>query len=396
MRIHSTARFLSQALSVGLAAAIVLLLLLPRWDEPQAPVVEITEAESPRVGEAGNGQQGPGEGPVSYADAVAKAAPAVVNVHTAKVVTRRRSHLFDDPTLRRFFDDLLGPPRQRLESSLGSGVIVSPQGYVLTSHHVIQEADAIRIALEDGRVSEATVVGIDPETDLAVLKMDLEDLPSITLGKSESLRVGDVVLAIGNPFSVGQTVTMGIVSATGRDDLGISTFENFIQTDAAINPGNSGGALINPYGQLVGINTAIYSRSGGYQGIGFAIPVSLANGIMQQIIRQGRVTRGWVGIEIQELTPELAESFDLPAANGVIVAGVLRGGPAHQAGMRPGDVVTAVEGRPVTNARETVVAITQAAPGSTIQISVRRAAMPRDITVSVTERPPADRQLEGR
>jgi serine protease DegS len=388
MRVRSVVRFLSQALTVGLAAAIVVLLLLPDSDLKTA-VVEIREAASPPpVAEANGGSQGHGAGPVSYADAVAKAAAAVVNVHTSKVVTRRSNPVFDDPVFQRFFGDDPGASRRHgLETNLGSGVIISPQGYLLTNLHVIDKADEIRVALEDGRTVAATVVGTDPETDLAVLKVDLQDLPSVSLGESEDLRVGDVVLAIGNPFGVGQTVTMGIVSATGRNDLGINTFENFIQTDAAINPGNSGGALINPYGQLVGINTAIFSRSGGYQGIGFAIPVSLAKGIMRQIIEQGHVSRGWLGVEIQEVTPALAESFGLTGRRGIIVAGVLQDGPAKRAGVQPGDVILAIDEEAVESARDALNAITERPPGSTLRLNVVRDGTPREIRVQVAERP---------
>jgi serine protease DegS len=252
-----------------------------------------------------------GTSPVSYATAVEAAAPAVVNIFTTKVVTQRVQPLFDDPLLQHFFGDRLAVPRKRLETSLGSGVVVSPQGYILTNHHVIVDADEILLAFPDGRTATATLVGSDPDTDLAILKVSLSGLPAITLGRSADLRVGDVVLAIGNPYGVGQTVTQGIVSAVGRTQLGINSIEDFIQTDAAINPGNSGGALVDAYGRLVGINTAIFSRSGGSQGIGFAIPVDLAKGVMRQIIETGHVTRRWLGIELQDMTPTLAESFGL-------------------------------------------------------------------------------------
>ena len=257
--------------------------------------------------------------------------PAVVNIFTAKEVKATRQPFLNDPLFQRFFGrELNQQQEQRRASSLGSGVIVSSEGYVLTNHHVIESADEIEVLLSDGRRASAKVVGSDPETDLAVVKVDLKGLPSIVFGHPESARVGDVVLAIGNPFGVGQTVTMGIVSALGRSHLGINTFENFIQTDAAINPGNSGGALVDAQGNLLGVNTAIYSRSGGSLGIGFAIPANMAKSIMEQIIATGGVTRGSIGVEIQEITPELADSFKLPRNQGAIIAGVMKGGPADK------------------------------------------------------------------
>jgi serine protease DegS len=278
-----------------------------------------------------------------------------------------------------------------MESSLGSGVIASTSGYVLTNNHVIEGADEIQVALRDGRSTEAKLVGSDPETDIAVLKIEMEELPNITFAQSDALRVGDVVLAIGNPFGVGQTVTMGIVSATGRNRLGINTFENFIQTDAAINPGNSGGALINPYGHLIGINTAIFSRSGGSQGIGFAIPVSLATDIMQQIIQKGHVVRGWLGIEVQEITPQLAESFGLKDTAGVIVAGVLRNGPAAKMGLRPGDIITHVEGNALNDSRSVMDSIAHMAPDTELTIQILRQGETKVMQGKVGERPAARR-----
>ena len=278
-------------------------------------------------------------------------------------------------------------PRQRLESSLGSGVIVSEQGYILTNNHVIQGADEIAVALHDGRTSTATVVGSDPESDIAVLKIALKDLPVITLGQSKDMRVGDVVLAIGNPFGVGQTVTSGIVSATGRSHLGINTFENYIQTDAAINPGNSGGALINARGELIGINTAIYSQSGGSQGIGFAIPMQLAKDIMTQIIQYGHVIRGWLGVIIQEIDPQLEESFGLKSLNGALIAQVVRNGPADKAGLQPGDVITAIDGKPAMTTQDTLYRISRMKPGDKIDLTLVRKGKTIDKQVVVGERP---------
>ena len=326
---------------------------------------------------------------VSYAAAVEAAAPAVVNIQTAKRVAQ--APLSRDPLYRHFFNRP-DAPRERLETSLGSGVIVSEEGFVLTNHHVIEGAEAIRVELRDGRVAAARVMGTDPESDLAVLQIELPDLPVITLGHSDELRTGDVVLAIGNPFGVGQTVTMGIVSATGRSRLGISTFENFIQTDAAINPGNSGGALVNALGQLVGINTAIFTRSGGSEGIGFAIPVNLAKTVAEQIIRYGRAVRGWLGVEIQDVTPELAESFRMRRPQGILVAGVLKDGPAHQAGLRPGDVILSIDGDAVKDAQEAMNRIAAITPGTTVSLEILRQGRRLTLEAEVGVRPPPAHQ----
>jgi serine protease DegQ len=322
----------------------------------------------------------------SFNDAVVRATPAVVNIFTSKEVPARRSPLLDDPLFRRFFGDQLGTEPQRA-FSLGSGVIVSPSGYILTNHHVVDSADEIEVALSDGKKMLAKVVGIDPETDLAVLRVNAKGLPAITFGRAETLHVGDAVLAIGNPFGVGQTVTSGIVSALGRSGLHINTFENFIQTDAAINPGNSGGALVDANGDLVGINTAIYSRSGGSMGIGFAIPVSTAKMVLDQIVKHGTVTRGWIGVEVQEITPAIAESFKLEEARGAIIAGVLRGGPADRAGVKPGDVLTAINGAPVSDPQVMLNLVAALRPGSLAHMQLRREAKTVEVDVTVGRRP---------
>jgi len=367
-----------QVITVGLALAFVVLVLKPELLPGLRPVVELTQRATPATSPA----------PISYADAVAASAPAVVNIHTAKVVTEQRNPLLDDPVLRQFFGAPRNAPlRQRLETSLGSGVIVSKLGHILTNNHVVYGADRIRIQLSDGRIVAAEVVGSDPETDLAVLQIDLPDLPTALIGRSELLRVGDVVLAIGNPFGVGQAVTMGIVSATGRDQLGISTFESFIQTDAAINPGNSGGALVNAAGELIGINTAIFSRSGGSQGIGFAIPMNLVSMILEQIIEEGRVVRGWLGIEIQDVTAELATSFGLDEARGIVVSGVLREGPADRAGLRPGDVITALGEEPIGDSGVALQQIVRLTPGVTATLSGWRDGRAQQWRVTAAERP---------
>jgi serine protease DegQ len=322
----------------------------------------------------------------SYSLAARRAMPSVVNIFTSKEVKMPRHPFMDDPLFRRFFGDQYDAETQR-SSSLGSGVIVGAEGYILTNHHVVEAADEIEVALNDGRQARARAVGTDPETDLAVLKVDLKSLPAITFGRLEQVNVGDVVLAIGNPFGVGQTVTMGIVSATGRSHLGINTFENFIQTDAAINPGNSGGALIDSGGNLVGINTAIYSRNGTSMGIGFAIPVSIARQVMDQIIATGTVTRGWIGVEVQDITAELAESFKLANTHGVLIAGVVRQGPADKAGVKPGDILTEVDGKPVADSSAMLNLVAAAQPGKTASLKLLRSGAPLTVRVAVGKRP---------
>lgn len=328
--------------------------------------------------------------PVStYADAAGKSLPSVVNIFTSKQVRAQRNPLMDDPFFRRFFGDRLAAEnRPHRVSNLGSGVIVSEDGFILTNHHVVEAADEIEVSLPDGKTLSAKVVGSDPDTDLAVLKVNRKSLPAITFAKSDSQRIGDVVLAIGNPFGVGQTVTMGIVSALGRSHLGINTFENYIQTDAAINPGNSGGALVDGAGNLVGVNTAIFSRSGGNLGIGFAIPVSIVRQVMQEIIAHGTVTRGWVGIEVQEINPEIAESFALKSTAGALIAGVLRNGPADRAGIRPGDVLIAVSGKPVTDSSSLLNLIAALPPGKVVPLRLVREQAEMQLMVTVEKRPP--------
>lgn len=325
--------------------------------------------------------------PISYADAVSKAQPAVVNIATSKLVTERVHPLYEDPVFRRFFGLNQAPRRQRMQQSLGSGVIISPSGYILTNNHVIAEADQIKVGLADGREIDALVVGTDPETDLALIFIDMPDLPSITLANTDNIRIGDVVLAIGNPFGVGQTVTKGIVSALGRHQSDLSSFVDFIQTDAAINPGNSGGALINAYGDLIGINTAIYSNSGGSHGIGFAIPISTATKVVKQLVEYGQVIRGWVGIEPQVLNPALAKALNLPNIQGLLVVGIAKNGPAHQAGIRPGDIITHMNGNMIEEPRAAMEMISNMKPGAKVTIRVNRQNQPLDILVVVSARP---------
>ncbi|MFM2262320.1 MAG: hypothetical protein RI959_996 [Pseudomonadota bacterium] len=372
----------SQTVTVLLAACFVVLTLKPQWLNlrPQmavpAPVLE-----APNTTDRGNVAKH------SYSAAAQIAAPAVVSINTSKAPERDPRN--NDPWFRFFFGDGADASPQ---TGLGSGVIVSPAGYILTNNHVVEGADEIAVQLKDGRTALASVMGTDPETDLAVLRIDLENLPVIVLGDSDALEVGDVVLAIGNPFGVGQTVTSGIVSALGRSELGINTFENFIQTDAAINPGNSGGALVDVNGHLMGINTAIYSRSGGNMGIGFAIPSSTARSVMESIARDGRVIRGWIGVEPQELTPQLAQTFGLDGQQGVVITGVLQNGPAAQAGMRPGDVIVSVAGTRVTNVPGLLRAVAALTPGQSASIDVLRRQGVVALKVTAGRRsPPAQR-----
>ncbi len=375
-------RFLGWPLLVGL---LVALLIIQRY--PQLVGVkehEIGLQQAPLVASA------PQQGPYSYANAVATAAPAVANLYTTKVIEKTEQQpLSKDPLFQRFFSDNL-PRQRRMESSLGSAVIMSSEGYLLTNNHVTANAEQIVVALKDGRETLARVIGSDPETDLAVLKIDLADLPAITLGHSDRIRVGDVTLAIGNPFGVGQTVTMGIISATGRNQLGLNTYEDFIQTDAAINRGNSGGALVDAGGNLIGINTAIISESGGSQGIGFAIPVKLALEVMKSIIEHGQVIRGWLGVEVQSLTQELAESFGQEGRPGIVVAGVYRDGPAARAGLQPGDLILSIDGVQSADGRSSMNQVARARPGENIDIDILRNGKPLTLTAEVGMRPPVN------
>ena len=313
------------------------------------------------------------QGPISYSDAVNAAAPAVVNIYTRKIVKRRTNPLLDDPALRRFFGES-EQPSDRMQSSLGSGVIMSTEGHIITNFHVIEGADEITVALFDGRDEEATLIGSDPESDLAVLQINLpDDIAPATISSINNNDVGDVVLAIGNPFGVGQTVTMGIISAKGRNRLGLNTFEDYIQTDAAINPGNSGGALINAYGELLGINTAIFTQSGGSEGIGFAIPADIAHRTMADIARYGTIIRGWLGIEVQEASPELLKSLKLPdELTGLLVTGVFPEGPAEQAGLAAGDIIIGLNGDSADNAVDAMNRIASLRPGDKITVEFLR------------------------
>ncbi|MFM0058290.1 Do family serine endopeptidase [Paraburkholderia phytofirmans] len=383
--------FFAQAVTVLLALMFIIATLKPQWLQRQGqfgkqlaePIVALREV-APGIG------SGPTQ--ASYADAAQKAMPAVVNVFSSKDGSLPPDPRAKDPLFRYFFGDKNRKQQEQPASNLGSGVIVSSEGYILTNQHVVDGADQIEIALADGRTTNAKVIGIDPETDLAVLKVNMTNLPTITLGRMDQTRVGDVVLAIGNPFGVGQTVTMGIVSALGRNHLGINTFENFIQTDAAINPGNSGGALVDVNGNLLGINTAIYSRSGGSLGIGFAIPVSTARSVLESIITTGSVTRGWIGVEPQDVTPEIAESFGLEQKSGAIVAGVLKNGPADRAGIKPGDILMSVNGQEITDTTRLLNVIAQIKPGTAAKVHLVRKSREMDLDVTIGKRPPPPKQ----
>ena len=375
----------AQACTLCLAALFVVATLrpdlLPRLAGKANNVVLLqqasTDVATPRV--------------ASYADAARKAMPAVVNIYTSKAV-HARNPLLDDSILQRYFPELAERGATRRATSLGSGVIVAPEGYVLTNHHVVEGADDIELVLSDGRELHAHVRGVDPESDLAVLKADGENLPTITFGTMEHLQVGDVVLAIGNPFGFGNTVTMGIISALGRNHLGINRFEDFIQTDAPINPGNSGGALVDTAGNLIGINSTIFSQSGGSMGIGFAIPVSLARSVLAQIIKQGEVTRGWLGVEPQAITRQEAQALALARTDGVLVRALQHDGPADRAGIQVRDVVVEIGGQPTPDVPQLLARIAELTPGSNAKVRILRGGKPLDIDVVVAKRPRAEPQ----
>lgn len=372
--------FLLKSMLLGCGLALVILLIQPGL---------LARQESPPA----TSQHSRSLGPVSYADAVDAAQPSVVNVYIARVRMSSGSSLFNDPLFQHFFGgQVFGEPQKRMETNLGSGVIVG-DGVILTNEHVVAGADRIQVALAGGRTLDADILGTDPDTDLAVLRTREKGLPSIPVGDSRSIRVGDVVLAIGNPFGIGQTVTQGIISATGRNKLGINTYENFIQTDAAINPGNSGGALIDAHGRLIGINTAIFSKSGGSQGIGFAIPVDLAMDIKEQILRNGRVVRGWLGLSGEDMTPTLAQTFDLKDTQGVLVTKVLRNGPADQAGLNPGDIITHFNSKEIRDSDAMSQLIVEARPNSKVEIQGWRGEHRFKFQAEIRERPAQRQQL---
>ncbi len=370
----------AQTVTAGLAVLFVLITLKPEWlgraPALTSPTNDVADTPAPPT-------TGASTPLATFAPAVRRALPAVVSVYTTKEIRRPRT---EDPFMERFFGERfrMRPERQL---GLGSGVIANAQGYVLTNYHVVQTADEILVALADGRRVEAKVVGADPETDLAVLRIDAPNLPAIEFGRSEDLAIGDVVLAIGNPFDVGQTVTMGIVSALGRRGLDLNLYESFIQTDAAINQGNSGGALVDSKGNLVGINAAIYSGTGMSIGIGFAIPTTIITQVMDQLIKTGKVVRGYFGIEAVEITPEIVDTFRLPRDTGVFIKGVSRSEPAGRAGMQAGDVMLAINDQPVRDRSSMLTQIAALTPGSTARVKVLREGQDVELAVLVGERP---------
>ena len=366
--------FLAQSAAVGIIAAASLIFILPN-----------TWLQSGNDNELTNNTAN--TGPFSYADAVSRAAPAVVNIYTKKLVRGTRKFSTNNPQLERMLRNIYGKNIDRTVTSLGSGVIVTPQGHILTNNHVIENAEEIEVFLRDGRQLTAHVVGADPETDLAVLQIHTTEVPSITFGTSQPLAVGDVVLAIGNPFGLGQTVSQGIISATGRSQLGVNVFENYIQTDAAINPGNSGGALINAKGELIGINTITSSKNGTSVGIGFAIPIVLGKQVMKHMIEYGRVLRGWIGVRMQNISPQLSESFGLTEMGGVLVSGVVRGGPAHNAGLYPGDIIISMNDQPLTDERHVLNTVIRYLPQQKINVKGFRDGKLTEWTVEVGQRP---------
>jgi serine protease DegQ len=377
----------AQAVTLTLAVLFVVSLVKPDWLAWRAQVVEVREAAP---GAAAVPVSSPR--PFSFSDAAKKAIPSVVNISATRQV-RRRNPLLDDPAFQRFFGERFNmPPETQL--SLGSGVIVSREGYILTNDHVVEGVTEIQVTLHDGRTVVGKTVGSDPDTDLAVVRIAATGLTPVTFGQSDQARVGDVVLAIGDPFSVGQTVTMGIVSAVGREIGTANPFGSFIQTDAAINPGNSGGALVDTAGNLIGINTLIFSRSGGYQGIGFAIPVSLAKRVMEQIIETGSVTRGWFGVDVADITPELAESLGLKGTRGAIVGAIERGSPAEKGGIKLGDVLLAINGRAVPDVSTALNAIAEVAPGKSVPVKLVRRNQELTLEVTVGKRRPRPRTDE--
>lgn len=374
--------FIFQFITIGLAAAFLLLILKPELIQNVRPKVEIRQHVTPATTLASPAEQ-QSTSAYSYASAVAEAAPAVVNIFTAKVSARQPTA---EDILRHYFNGTT-PEQSRMETSLGSGVIITAQGHIVTNNHVIAGATEIQVLLNDGRNAAATVVGTDPDTDLAVLKIELENLPGITIGDSDVLQVGDVVLAIGNPYGVGQTVTQGIISATGRKRLGLNTFENFLQTDAAINPGNSGGSLVNPRGELIGINSAIFSRSGGSQGIGFSIPINLVRQVMTEIIEKGHVVRGWLGVRLRDIPSSLAESLNIPSPGGVIISGLFEDGPALNGGLRPGDILLSINNQMIYDVRSLLDAVAQQPPGSIITLQGIRDKRRFTADIEVAQRP---------
>ena len=380
MALRTVLFFTLKSAAIGALAAIIVIVMLPNtWQGLRFNPSPVFNPVNSSVHSS--------SAPYSYAAAVSHAAPAVVNIYTKKLLPGKRTLPSGPTEMQRFLRDRYNQPKDQQATTLGSGVIVSQQGHILTSNHVIENAAEIEIALQDGRRFRALAVGVDPETDLAVLKIEAKRLPSIRLAQTQNLAVGDVVLAIGNPFGVGQTVTQGIISATGRNQVGVNVFENYIQTDAAINPGNSGGALINAHGDLIGINTLISSSNGGSVGIGFAVPVFLAKDVMMQIIEHGHVIRGWIGVRVQNISAQLSESFALDGIRGVLVSGIVRGGPAHLANLYPGDIITTINNEPIEYQRQVLDKVITYRPGQDLNIAGLRDGRRFELSIRVGERP---------
>lgn len=379
--VPQTLLFLLKWTLVGLAMATVLLLVRPMQSGPSVAAAPAYQ-DSPATPVSFTSREGVVR--TSFADAVGRAGPAVVNIYTARVIASAPNAAFGNPLLRQNPSQV----RRRVEGSLGSGVILDAEGHLVTNHHVIQGADQIRVQLADGRIATPTIVGTDPDTDLAVLRVDLENPPVMPMGRSNELRAGDVVLAIGNPFGLSQTVTQGIVSATGRGRLGVTDFEDFIQTDAAINFGNSGGALINTDGELIGINTAVLAQTLGTDGISFAIPVNMVRGVMDQIIEHGRVRRGWLGVSSEELPRSTAAALGIDPPVALRISSVDPLGPAARAGMRVDDLVTHLNGQPISNAQEALNRVAAMAPGSVLQVRGMRGRTALTLEATLEDRPP--------
>jgi serine protease DegS len=376
-KIRSIVTFIGKPVLIGLFVAVALMLVFPEFRGQSNSTVN-----SESIDLRGTDLDSGWSGPVSYSSAVSRAAPSVVNIYTRTVTKATKHPLLNDP----FFGRLYNRQQQRIESSLGSGVIMQSDGFIMTNHHVIDGADQILVLLYDGRTAAAVVVGTDPETDLAVLKINASQLQPISIGDPAQARIGDVVLAIGNPFGVGQTVTQGIVSATQRNGIGLNTFENFIQTDADINPGNSGGALVDVYGNLLAINTASLNQSGS-AGISFAIPADTAEKVLEDIIQYGHVIRGWLGMDAFPLNPQVSKQLNLPVNNGLLVRGVFNGGPSHRAGIQANDIVISINGSPVTDRHTSVSQIAEVMPGKTIELEILRQGKTFEVTAVAGTRP---------
>jgi serine protease DegS len=377
-KIHSVINFIGKPVLIGLFVAATLMVVFPEF-RGQSNNDASDEPMDLRDSNLASGWAGP----VSYSSAVSRAAPSVVNIYTRTVTKAAKHPLLNDP----LFGRLYNRQQQRIKSSLGSGVIMQADGFIMTNHHVIDGADQILVLLYDGRTAAAVVVGTDAETDLAVLKINASQLQPISIGEPAQARIGDVVLAIGNPFGVGQTVTQGIVSATQRNGIGLNTFENFIQTDADINPGNSGGALVDAYGNLLAINTASLNQSGS-AGISFAIPADSAEKVLKDIIQYGRVIRGWLGMDAFPLTPQTSKQLNIAVNHGLLVRAVSKGGPSHRVGIQANDIVISINGSPVTDRHTSVNQIADVMPGKTIELEILRQGKTFDVTAVAGIRPP--------